>query len=152
MSEFDEGKTRSGCWVTIFLVILLITPRFWLCFIPGTHNYKKFYKSSHPRTHQNCLRNILEIKSAIEMHNLDQMDQNAMLTDINSEADLQRLVDLGFLKYVPRCQKYYSNDHPYLSFWLGWEDVVIEVPDCYEGHDLAREGKISCKLHKDISD
>ncbi len=81
------------------------------------------------------------------MHN---MDQNEMLDDINSEKDLQMLFDRGYLKRIPRCAKYYEDDHPYLSRWLGWEQVVVEVPDCYEGHDLSRDGQISCRLHGKI--
>ena len=81
------------------------------------------------------------------------MDKNEMLDTVNSEADLQILIDSGYLKGdMPRCAKFYEDDHPALSLWLGWGRSVVSVPDCYEGHNLSRDGKLRCKLHGEISD
>lgn len=144
MSESEQNQTNSGVWLAIFAIFLLVTPRLWLCFIPGTYNNRTFLSTGHPMIHKSCAANIRVITGAIELYN---MDKNEMLDDINSEIDLQRLMDLGYLKSIPRCAKFYEDDHPYLSKWLGWGRSVVEVPDCYEGHNLIRGDKIRCKLH-----
>ena len=148
MSEREQNRMSPGGWVAIVL-ILLLTPRIWLCFVPGTFNYRTFLKPYHPTLKKSCAGNIRVIAGAIELYN---MDQNVMINDIKSEADLQRLLNHGSLKSIPRCAKFYEDDHPNLSLWLGWGRSVVEVPDCYEGHDLSKDGQISCKLHGKIDD
>lgn len=149
MGESEQNRASPGVWLAIFIIFLLLTPRFWLCFIPGTYNYRTFFKTGHAMLNKSCASNIRVITGAIESYN---MDKNEMLDDINSELDLQRLLDLGYLKSMPRCAKFYEDDHPNLSKWLGWGSSVIVVPDCYEGHNLSRDGKLSCRLHGETPD
>lgn len=149
MSESEQNRANPGVWLAIFIIFLLLTPRFWLCFIPGTFNHRTLFKSYHPLLQKNCAANIQIINGAIEKYN---MEKNEMLDEINSELDLQRLWDLGYLKHMPRCAKFYEDDHPNLSKWLGWGRSVVVVPECYEGHNLSRDGKLRCKLHGEIPD